>query len=86
MIYTKEESKIKRGLQKFGLNLASLRYEITPEKLKKKPTKLVGANELQSKMKSIYYNPVYFYPEGVKLYPNEAGHDRNFRYILKKQK
>jgi hypothetical protein len=78
-----DEKRIARGLIKLGKNLASLRYDITPEFIKKLPVKRFSSGAIAGKLDSKYFNPIYFYPEGVKKFKFEVGHDKQYRYVLK---
>ncbi len=80
------ESQNKAGLIKFGMNQAYLHYDITPERIKRMRKIPISSGAAYGKMKSKYFNPVYFYPEGVTLERNEIGHDRDYRYILRESK
>lgn len=71
------------GLIKLGKNLAGTRYEITPEFIKRLPSKVLSAGAIAGKLDSKYFNPIYFYPKGVKILKKEVGHDKFYRYILK---
>lgn len=77
------DQQIKFGLIKLGKNLAGTRYDITPEFIKKLPIKTIGEGMMAGKLDSKYFNPVYFYPKGVKILKREAGHDKTARYCLK---
>ena len=81
-----ETDKVKDKLTKLGFDRVIDRYKVTPERIKKMPVKAITEASAYQKMKSWYYNPIYFYPDGVKLLEHEIGHDRRNRYTLKVKK
>ncbi len=78
-----EETRIKMELIKRGANRATFYYKITKERVEKMKVQDISEGVAHGKMKSKYFNPVYFYPKGVRLLRNEIGHDRVYRYIIK---
>lgn len=58
-----------------------LRVLLNRENIERLPLKRVTEKELDARMQSVYFNPIFFYPTGIYLMENEQGHDLYFRYI-----
>lgn len=49
------------------------------------PVETITERELLELMKTMEFNPPYYYSDKVQLHPNEVGHDDKCRYVTEEQ-
>ena len=80
----KELIKKMRGRDSFDPNLMSAgRLLLSKEELEALDVLHTTREVIRAAMCDWYYNPVFYYPQGVPLIKNERGHDRKYRYVEK---